>query len=326
MIISTIIPTIGRPTLARAVHSILAQDLEGGNFEIIVVNDSGNPLVVEDWMESSRVKILHTNRRNRSIARNTGAGVALGEYLHFLDDDDWMLPGALQHLWNQATIANQAGWVYGGFRLVDNSGERVKDIHPHEVGNCFIHMLASEWIPIQASLINSAAFFKVGGFAPLNSLEGGYEDIDLSRLVSMYYEFSRTSEIVTAIRFGDVGSTTKYNNLVRQNRRSREKNIDLDGAFNRMRASAQADNSRPHYWQGQIVYYHLASIFWHLRQKLFLKTANRLLFAFLAIIISIPYTFSLDFWRGCFLPHHNLVRITLGDLDNILYTQINWEH
>jgi len=325
MYISTIIPTIGRPTLARAVHSILAQDLEDGDFEIIVVNDSGNPLIDEDWMESPRVKILHTNRRNRSIARNTGAAVALGKYLHFLDDDDWILPGVFQQLWNQANFADQAGWIYGSFRLVDINGERVADIQPHQLGNCFVQMIASEWIPLQASLIDSKAFFRIGGFASLDSLGGGCEDIDLSRMIARYYDFTYISEIAAVIRYGDIGSTTEYNNLANQNRRSREKNIETDGALNKMRASARADSSRPHYWQGQIIYYLIASFLWNIRQRKFLSTAHRLMITMLAVAISTPYMFSLDYWRGCFFPHHNLVRITLGDLSNKLYSQTNWE-
>jgi glycosyltransferase involved in cell wall biosynthesis len=324
MFISTIIPTIGRPTLARAVHSILIQNFERDEFEVSVVNDSGNPLLVEDWMQSPLVKILHTNRHNRSVARNTGAATAQGMYLHFLDDDDWILPGAFQHLWNQVKIADQAGWVYGGFRLVDNDGEMLKDIYPRETGNCFIHMLASEWIPLQASLINSSAFFRVGGFAPLNTLEGGYEDIDLSRLVSRYYDFSPTSEVVAAIRFGDVGSTTDYNNLLRQNRRSREKNLDLAGAFGRLLSSAQNANNRSHYWQGQIIYYHLVSILWNLKRKHFLRALSRLIFTILAIAGSIHHIFSWDFWRGSLSPHSNLVRVTLGDLGIKSYTQTTW--
>ena len=324
MFISTIIPTIGRKTLARAVYSALEQNFEKYDFEVIVVNDSGKPLLVEDWMESPQVKILHTNRHNRSVARNTGAAAARGMYLHFLDDDDWILPGTFQHLWNQVSIADQAGWVYGGFRLVDNNGEIIKNLYPCETGNCFIHMLASEWIPLQASLIKASAFFMVGGFAPLNTLEGGYEDIDLARMVSRYYDFSYTSELVAAIRYGDLGSTTDYNNLLRQNRRSREKNLDSAGVFSRMLSSARNDNSHPHYWQGQVFYCFFVSIVWNLKRKHLLKAASRLMFTILALAVSIRNMFSLDFWRGGFSPHHNLVRITLGDLDNKFYTQTIW--
>jgi hypothetical protein len=92
-----------------------------------------------------------------------------------------------------------------------------------------------------------------------------------------------------------------------------------------MRASAQADAARPHYWHGKIIYYYLVSVLWNLKQKHLLKAISRLMFASLAIAVSIHHILSMDFWRGTFLPHYNLVRITLGDLENKLYIDTVWE-
>ena len=99
MFSSTIIPTISRPTLSRAVCSVLSQDFTSADFEVIVVNDSGQPLPDAAWQYSERVRIIETNRRERCVARNTGAAIARGNYLHFLDDDDWLLPDALEAFW-----------------------------------------------------------------------------------------------------------------------------------------------------------------------------------------------------------------------------------
>ncbi len=60
MYCSTIIPTIARPTLARAVNSVLSQDFPADEFEVIVINDSGRPLSAEVWQESDQVKVLTT--------------------------------------------------------------------------------------------------------------------------------------------------------------------------------------------------------------------------------------------------------------------------
>ena len=92
-LISTIIPTIGRATLSRAVESVIDQQPFGADAEIIVVNDSGQPLPKMSWMEAPNLQIIDTNHRERSVARNTGAAIARGKYLHFLDDDVlWRLP------------------------------------------------------------------------------------------------------------------------------------------------------------------------------------------------------------------------------------------
>src|SRR5687768_15800872 len=60
---STIIPTIGRTSLNRAVMSVLDQEFDRQDFEVIVVNDSGHSLPDANWMRSERVRMIETNRR-----------------------------------------------------------------------------------------------------------------------------------------------------------------------------------------------------------------------------------------------------------------------
>ena len=111
---STIIPTVNRSTLSRAVDSVLTQELTRGANEVIVVNDSGAALPTSEWQRSPRVTVLHTNRRERSVARNVGAAAAKAAYLHFLDDDDVLLPGALKAL-ERLTHQGEAAWLYGAY-------------------------------------------------------------------------------------------------------------------------------------------------------------------------------------------------------------------
>lgn len=318
MFCSTIIPTIGRPCLRRAVETVLSQQLPPDDFEIIVVNDSGKPLPKESWQQSPQVQIIHTNQHNRSVARNTGAAVARGTYLHFLDDDDWMLPGGMQHL-RELASASQAAWVYGAFRLVDNNGEKVADIFPAEQGNCFIQMMYWEWLPIQASLIKSETFFAVGGFASLQSLLGGFEDIDLSRQIALHDTMAFLPKVVTCIRVGDVGSTTNYVNMFQQNRQSREKTLEMPGTFTRMRASADDSGDAAAYWHGRIVYVYLASVKWNLKRKSVWTAISRASFALAGLIMPARHTISAEFWRGVTKPHIPRQGIVLEAHKNELY-------
>lgn len=323
MICSTIIPTIGRASLSRAVKSVLQQDFDRDSFEVIVVNDSGTPLPYEDWMDSKQVRVLHTNRHNRSVARNTGAAVALGRYLHFLDDDDWILPGAFQQL--QETSGNiSAGWMYGGFELVNNAGELLQQFQPVEAGNCFIQMVASEWIPLQCSWIDSKAFFAVGGFDSLFSTSG--QDIDLSRKIARYYEFARTPIVTARIRYGDAGSSTDYSSQIPNNRLSREKSLDLPGAFARMCSSARASTERAAYWQARIAYYYLASIGWNIKEKRLTKAASRIMYLLFALLAAGTDLLSPSFWEGIRKPHLNLVRKTMGLSSDKMYQNTVWRH
>jgi glycosyltransferase involved in cell wall biosynthesis len=321
---STIIPTVNRPSLAGAVESVLGQSLPGEDFEVIVVNDSGGPLSAADWQRSERVRIINTQRRNRSVARNTGAAIAKGRYLHFLDDDDWLLPGAFE-AFAQLAHSSHAGWLYGGFQLADNTGNVLCEISPTEAGNCFVELVASEWIPLQASFIQVSAFFGAGGFASLESLLGGYEDIDLSRQIALYHDFASTVATVTRIRVGDVGSTTNYSAMFKQNRMSREKALATAASFSRMRASASARPTGRGYWHGRIIYYYLASAWWNLWHRRPLAAASRGVHGLAGLAAATWALASPDFWHGLMAPHRNRVWTALEESNAHPYGTVIWE-
>ena len=166
MFVTSIIPTVGRETLRRAVYSILDQNFSKDEFELIVVNDSGSPLPDEDWQHSPLVRLVETYHRERCVARNVGAALAKGRYLHFLDDDDWMLPGALNAFWTLSQTHIDSVWLYGGTQLYDRSDKPLIKLIHNLPQNCFIQVMAGEWIPLQASLIRHDCFHSVGGLTP----------------------------------------------------------------------------------------------------------------------------------------------------------------
>ena len=84
---SVIIPTRNREVfLAEAVASVLAQ--KAVSLELLVVND-GDPLAVT--FADPRVRILGNAKRTAVPARNLGVAQARGEFIAFLDDDDYFI-------------------------------------------------------------------------------------------------------------------------------------------------------------------------------------------------------------------------------------------
>lgn len=294
---STIIPTIGRVSLGRAVESVLQQNVNHHRLEVIVVNDSGKRLRQQPWMKSDNVQVIETRRRERSVARNTGAAIAAGRYLHFLDDDDWMLPEALQELLSVADSSG-AAWIFGGYRLLDRHGELLVEARPDESGNCAVRFAASEWLPLQASIIRSEAFFEVGGFASLESLLGGFEDIDLTRQIGLKYEIAGTNQLAACIHFGRDGSTTDHAQWRPANRVSREKMLDVPGAPKRLYKSARTRSRFRNYWHGRLVWCYLASLYWNIKHKRVATAMSRLTFAVLFLSLSARFFLSKFFWLG----------------------------
>lgn len=84
---SIIIPTYNRKLiLKRAIESVLEQSIN--DFEIIVVDDGSTDDTSELMNTFSGVKYQYQENIGVSSARNTGAKLAVGEWLLFLDSDD----------------------------------------------------------------------------------------------------------------------------------------------------------------------------------------------------------------------------------------------
>ena len=252
---STIIPTVGRSTLARAVESVLGQDSEPGLCEVIVVNDSGAPLAAEDWTQSPRVAVIETPRVERSLARNAGAALARGLFLHFLDDDDRLMPGAMQAFRDLHARHPVGTWLHGGYETVDNAGQQVDVFFPELQGDILVPLVAGESIPLQASLIRGDAFRAAGGFDPEFV---GVEDRDLGRRLARFAQICRIPVCVAAIRIGEQGSTTTWARIGEDDRTGREKILDTAGTAERLRSSA-----RDAYWRGRIYRAYLGSTGWN---------------------------------------------------------------
>lgn len=287
---STIIPTVNRPTLGRAVESVLDQEFAEAGFEVIVVNDSGAPLAEARWQRSARVRVLDVPRRERCVCRNAGAAIARGTYLHFLDDDDVLLPGALRRFW-ELDRSKPAGvsWLYGAYQNVDNDGRVIQEFRPGLEGNVFAALVAGEGIPFQVSMLDSRQFFVAGGFDTAPALLG-VEDRDVGRRMALRGNVAGTREFVARIRIGQMGSTTNWAILAEGDRVGREKALGAPQAYARLRASAGSS-----YWRGRIARAYAASTVWNLGRRAWATAASRAAtgLAFTGLSALTP-----GFWRG----------------------------
>jgi glycosyltransferase involved in cell wall biosynthesis len=289
MFSSTIIPTIGRPTLNRAVQSVLDQEFTAAEFEVIVVNDSGKPLPEEEWQKSSRVRVLDTNRRERSVARNTGAALAKGEYFHFLDDDDILLPGAMNAFWELAQKEKKAAWLYGSWRIVDNEGNTVNEFHPELTGNIFALLVSGEGLPLQASLLKAHSFYMAGAYDPA-PIVTGVEDRDMGRRIALIGDIAYTPSVVAQIRIGEVGSSTNWNVIAEGDRWGREKALQSSDALKRMQTSANTS-----YWCGRGSRAYFASMVWNLQRGSLFVAVSRF---FGGLVLTGLNIFSRGYWHG----------------------------
>lgn len=106
MKLSLIVPVYNvEQYLPKCVDSLLNQDLPLEDYEIILVDD-GSPdccgTICDKYAASySNIKVVHRENGGLSAARNSGIEVARGEYVQFVDSDDYLEPNVLKTLVNK---------------------------------------------------------------------------------------------------------------------------------------------------------------------------------------------------------------------------------
>lgn len=123
--VSIIIPVYnGEQTLERCVESVLKQEYE--DFEVLLVNDGstdGTREICDRYAQrDERVVAIHKENSGVSDSRNLAIAQARGEYLQFLDGDDWITPDATKLL-VRAAKEHQSDLVIADFYRV--IGERL---------------------------------------------------------------------------------------------------------------------------------------------------------------------------------------------------------
>lgn len=102
-IISIIIPVYNcSQYIKRCIESIVHQDTACNSCELIVIDDGSTdnslPIIKNLKKQYPFIKLIESNHRGSSAARNLGLKEAVGDYLFFIDADDWISPSALSYL------------------------------------------------------------------------------------------------------------------------------------------------------------------------------------------------------------------------------------
>ncbi len=102
-LVSVIVPVYNvEDFLDECIKSVISQTYD--NWELILVDDGskdGSPALCDKWAEKeARIKVYHQKNGGLSEARNTGLKYCQGEYITFLDSDDYLLPNCIETLLN----------------------------------------------------------------------------------------------------------------------------------------------------------------------------------------------------------------------------------
>jgi glycosyltransferase involved in cell wall biosynthesis len=138
-LVSVVIPTFNRAEQPiAAIESVLAQTYS--TVEVIVVDDgstNSSAQTIQRFINQSpnvcgRILFVSQANQGASVARNTGISKARGEYIAFLDSDDYWVPEKLEcQMQALAQFKNECGVCFTDAKLVNESGMDISSFQAH---------------------------------------------------------------------------------------------------------------------------------------------------------------------------------------------------
>jgi len=145
--ISVIMLTYNRGKLvSRAIESVLNQTFR--DFEFIIVDNGSTDqsgVIADSYAaKDSRIRVIHRERGNIGSGRNTGLDIANGEWIAFVDDDDWCEPDFLEFLIDLA-MENNADIAICGAEKEENGRHSLIGIEEKVVLNAEEAIIELMW-------------------------------------------------------------------------------------------------------------------------------------------------------------------------------------
>lgn len=124
--------------IRQCIESILRQTHK--NLEIILVDDGspdGCPAICDEYAKTDdRIKVIHKKNGGLSDARNAGLEIASGEYIGFVDSDDWIKPDMfeylLQGICGYGADISYCNWINVHETWVDYQNEQIDKVYTAE--------------------------------------------------------------------------------------------------------------------------------------------------------------------------------------------------
>jgi lipopolysaccharide biosynthesis protein/LmbE family N-acetylglucosaminyl deacetylase len=153
-LVSVLVRSSDRATLAQALDSVATQTYP--HIEIVVVNVTGRPHspLGSHWGGHPIRFVDPAARQPRPAAANALLKAAGGEWLIFLDDDDWLMPNHIDRLVAAVRERKDAIAAYAGVACVGANGEPVRE--PFDSPYSRQKLMVGNFLPIHAVLFSRA--------------------------------------------------------------------------------------------------------------------------------------------------------------------------
>lgn len=218
--------------LKTAIESVLGQNYE--SVETIVIDDGSTDNTMQIAKDYPNVKYIYQSNQGLSSARNTGVDCSSGEYIVFLDADDWLLADAISINSKYLKQNHEAAFVSGGYITVNNRGQIIGRRATKVENNHYCHLLQKNYIGMHAAVMYRRWIFETFRF---DVLLKACEDYDLFLKVSRKNPISHHTEFIAAYHIheqnmsGDVPMMLEFVLLVLNRQREFIANSEEEKCF-----------------------------------------------------------------------------------------------
>jgi glycosyltransferase involved in cell wall biosynthesis len=196
-LVSIIIPCYNHGNyLADAIDSLYKQTYQ--YIEIIVVDDGSTDNTKEIAEKYADIKYVYQSNQGLSAARNTGIKHSKGDYLVFLDADDWLFPKALETNVSYLQKNEKAAFVSGAHQKINQDEVILEDDRVKVDKNHYQQLLQGNYIGMHATVLYQRWVFD-DSFNFDVSLKA-CEDYDLYLKISRKYPIIHHQELIAAYR------------------------------------------------------------------------------------------------------------------------------
>lgn len=156
--ISVIVPVYNtQDYLSECIDSVLNQSLS--DFELVCIDDGstdGSLEILKAYEENdSRIQVISQENRGLGASRNVGLNIAQGEYVLFLDSDDYLESGALEKLHDKAS-ENDLDLVF--FKIVNFSNKTKRQSHSEYFDMKFLKDIVKDdvftWVQVKERIFD----------------------------------------------------------------------------------------------------------------------------------------------------------------------------
>lgn len=214
-LISIIIPTFNRSsTVGVSIRSILEQKM---NVEIIVVDDGStdDTMAIISKFHDDRIRCFRQENCGSSAARANGVKHATGDWVLFLDSDDYLLPGMLETLMRLTNEESAPDFVFCEcwFEDMDSSVRTEATILPDADGFQIARFIVTHSQCYNCRfLVKLSTYRAVGGYDP--EIRMGAPELMVFVPLFCRFKFARTIERLAVIRNGAANRLSRKPMLV----------------------------------------------------------------------------------------------------------------